>query len=411
MKNIRNNFLIILGIALLGEIYFYPFYYLRFRFSAGVIALGVLLLSVDNLNALKLSYQVSSIVFILRTIIERVTNPNIFLIDAIGVAFPGAAFYAIYCILFYLFDIRKFKDSTVGITVSLFGIDVISNIFETIISNSFNPELFRYIIYIGLIRSITIALINIFILKSHNKIKQKEYLLRYVQLNNFVSNIQAEMFYLKKSSKDIEDVMSESYDLYNRNKENPNIKEAALEIARKIHEIKKDYYRVINGFDSFVNNFEKNKPMKFKDIFFIIESNANRIVERSLKSVEIEFIAKDNVSINKYYPIFTVLNNLIANAIDSIKDTGKITVTEEVDSNLVVLTVKDNGEGIENELIPYIYNPGFTTKFDDNTGSQSTGIGLSHISNIITELNGEIKVNSNKNGTEFKILIPIENLG
>ncbi len=63
--------------------------------------------------------------------------------------------------------------------------------------------------------------------------------------------------------------------------------------------------------------------------------------------------------------------------------------------------------------MPYIFNPGFTTKFDQNTGGEpSTGIGLAHVKNIVEHLKGTIIVESKKNiGTTFKISIPLDSLG
>src|SRR5699024_3397635 len=116
--------------------------------------------------------------------------------------------------------------------------------------------------------------------------KKDEYHKRYIQLNILISNIQAEMFYLKKSAKDIEEVMSKSYSLYSENKANGEIATKALGIAREVHEVKKDYYRVLDGFDSFLKEFEANEGMHLKDIAFIIESNTKRYI----KDKEIDFI-------------------------------------------------------------------------------------------------------------------------
>jgi two-component system sensor histidine kinase YcbA len=75
----------------------------------------------------------------------------------------------------------------------------------------------------------------------------------------------------------------------------------------------------------------------------------------------------------------------------------------------IVLT--DEGTGIEEDLIPFLFSPGFTTKFDKDTGQASTGIGLSHIQNILEELNGTINIQSVVNkGSTFEIVIPLNSL-
>ncbi len=63
--------------------------------------------------------------------------------------------------------------------------------------------------------------------------------------------------------------------------------------------------------------------------------------------------------------------------------------------------------GIEQDILPYIFNPGFTTKFDEHTGKSSTGIGLFHVKNIVEDLNGFISVKSHlEQGTTFILTIP-----
>ena len=71
----------------------------------------------------------------------------------------------------------------------------------------------------------------------------------------------------------------------------------------------------------------------------------------------------------------------------------------------VEIIVKDNGNGIPQNIIDKIFQPFFTTK---PTG-QGTGLGLSLAYDIITkEHNGTIKVESKESeGSEFIIQLPI----
>jgi signal transduction histidine kinase len=70
----------------------------------------------------------------------------------------------------------------------------------------------------------------------------------------------------------------------------------------------------------------------------------------------------------------------------------------------VLLTVKDNGNGIPQKVIDKIFQPFFTTK---PTG-QGTGLGLSLSYDIIKAHSGEIKVETKEGeGSEFIIKLPI----
>jgi signal transduction histidine kinase len=72
-------------------------------------------------------------------------------------------------------------------------------------------------------------------------------------------------------------------------------------------------------------------------------------------------------------------------------------------ANYVEVTVSDTGVGINQEALPSIFNPFFTTK------PQGSGLGLSIVYRIMTEHHGEIHVDSEPNkGTTFSVLLPTE---
>jgi signal transduction histidine kinase len=99
-----------------------------------------------------------------------------------------------------------------------------------------------------------------------------------------------------------------------------------------------------------------------------------------------------------------VWTNLIDNAIDALKGSGKICVGTCRDYDHVVVEIVDNGPGIPPEVQPRIFEPFFTTK---GVGS-GTGLGLS-ISNAIVanRHGGEIEFESKPGETRFKIRLPI----
>lgn len=409
MDKNKKYFIAIITITLFGEMYFYPFQD-AFRFSAGVLALSLALLLYTDLKEIYLGILTGLSVFVLRGFINSLKFSGNAL-EILKIDFPGSIYYALFGILAYFTSLRKHSDNAIKTILTLFSIDIICNIFESSLRNNLNLNLFHYILIIGLIRSIASYTIFIIFKNQELLIRKKEHQKRYTQLNTIISNIQAEMFYLNKSMKDIENVMSKSHSLYQNHKDNMEISKTALDIAREVHEIKKDYYRVISGLEGFIKDFEENDAMSFKDIGLIIEDNINRYVEQNNKKVNINLKINDNVYIKKYYFLFTILNNLIINAIDASKENGNIQVIQLQDSENIILKISDDGEGIEEDILPYIFNPGFTTKFDKHTGEPSTGIGLSHIKNIVENLNGSIDIESKKNmGTTFTISIPLNSL-
>ncbi|MGN0015303.1 MAG: sensor histidine kinase [Candidatus Gastranaerophilaceae bacterium] len=98
----------------------------------------------------------------------------------------------------------------------------------------------------------------------------------------------------------------------------------------------------------------------------------------------------------------SVLLNLLYNGIDAIDKNGRITVkTAGKENNKVVLYVKDSGKGIPENIIPKIFEEGFTTKIEGN------GQGLAICRKLIEQQYGEIKLHkTGSDGTEFELLIP-----
>ena len=69
-----------------------------------------------------------------------------------------------------------------------------------------------------------------------------------------------------------------------------------------------------------------------------------------------------------------------------------------------ILEIEDNGGGIDEDVLPKIFDPYFTTKHQ----SQGTGIGL-YMSKVIVEQNmhGTLEAFNVNNGMLFRVLIPM----
>jgi two-component system, NtrC family, sensor kinase len=104
-----------------------------------------------------------------------------------------------------------------------------------------------------------------------------------------------------------------------------------------------------------------------------------------------------------------VLLNLYNNAFYAVAEKKKqlggkyepvVSVTTKKENDKVIITVRDNGNGIPERVRDKIFQPFFTTK---PTG-QGTGLGLSLSYDIIKAHGGEIKVESKEGeGVEFTI--------
>jgi len=101
-----------------------------------------------------------------------------------------------------------------------------------------------------------------------------------------------------------------------------------------------------------------------------------------------------------------VFLNLIINAAQSIKGTGKITIAAAPDNETeeIVIEIHDTGQGIPKEIQGQLFDPFYTTKEE----GQGTGLGLSVVYGIIQKHYGSITVQSNLGqGASFFIRLPL----
>lgn len=102
--------------------------------------------------------------------------------------------------------------------------------------------------------------------------------------------------------------------------------------------------------------------------------------------------------------VVQVVSNLIANAIDSLRDDGRLEITVDADGDAAILAVEDDGSGIEPALQEKIFEPFFTTKKD-----VGTGLGLWISRNIVEHLGGTITLATPESGkgARFEVRLPL----
>ncbi|MBN1636686.1 MAG: PAS domain S-box protein [Deltaproteobacteria bacterium] len=161
------------------------------------------------------------------------------------------------------------------------------------------------------------------------------------------------------------------------------------------------------------------------DVYEVIQDVVD-LTSKSLPKnirVSVQKIDKDLLVYMDQTQLTQVLLNLIINARDAIPDgqNGNISISireKSIDENtrqkyllndagnFIMIDIRDNGIGINKEILPKIFDPFFTTKIKGP--EKGTGLGLSITYNIITNAGGTILVQSeNGKGSCFSILIPL----
>ena len=105
------------------------------------------------------------------------------------------------------------------------------------------------------------------------------------------------------------------------------------------------------------------------------------------------------------------LMNLMTNAAEAIGSRGEIVITTAPAGAMrcpgqgrqVTLQVSDNGNGIEKESLPRIFEPFYTKKI---MGRSGTGLGLMVVWNTMEDHNGSVAVDSGRHGSCFTLSFP-----
>jgi signal transduction histidine kinase len=96
-----------------------------------------------------------------------------------------------------------------------------------------------------------------------------------------------------------------------------------------------------------------------------------------------------------------VLTNLVTNAYDAIDERGSLRVTASIEGRTALITVEDDGPGIERSLVERIFEPFYTTK------QQGTGLGLAIVRRLVEAHGGSVHVGSDGfRGAGFFVRLP-----
>ncbi|NRT64828.1 MULTISPECIES: sensor histidine kinase [Clostridium] len=406
---LKNSVLFSVLISILAQIYIYPFNS-RFVLGVGVIVIGLIFSISENIYPVLIGIITGTITASIRSIGLLMSSSN-YSNDIIMQFMPAAIFYIIYGILGTIFPLTRRNKSIIHLYLSLISFDIICNTAEILVRNMFSISTIKVIIVTALVRAFIQC--SAFLIYKYQKlyIKTLEHQKRYAELNLMVSKIYAEAFYLQKSTNDLNTIMREAYNLYEMNKDKEEFSVKALSLAQNAHEIRKNNDRVLRGINQLVQNVEKAEYMSMSEIFCIISDNTKRQIDNVNSNIFIKFKLEEDYSIKRYYDIFAILNNLIINAIEACSGDNMINVIGEISQKELLLDVSDNGTGIDKDVLPYIFNIGFSTKFNEETGAMSTGIGLCHVKNLLENLGGSIEVESDiDRGTKFLVKIPLSSI-
>jgi two-component system C4-dicarboxylate transport sensor histidine kinase DctB len=156
-------------------------------------------------------------------------------------------------------------------------------------------------------------------------------------------------------------------------------------------------------------SYEDGESIQRQDLALLIKKSIN-LYQDKLKERQVN-INLDNLQSSvtvKINPLKLdlVLTNIIQNAIDAMNkcDQPVITIAMVSSNDKAIITIEDQGDGIDSRVMGQLFDPYFTTK-DIGKG---LGLGLSICYEIIQEYHGSIVAENRANGARFTITLPFE---
>lgn len=183
----------------------------------------------------------------------------------------------------------------------------------------------------------------------------------------------------------------------------PQVKEMTASVARTLIEQIDHLSKIASDFSQFANiGNQRNEVFDLHDVLYSLASlydpmeNLNFAWEPVQQQV---MLYADKTQLNR---LFT---NLMQNAIEAPENQHKrtIEVTEQLNGEYIIVSIKDNGGGIPVHTRDKIFMPNFTTK------SSGTGLGLAMSKSIAEQSHGDIWFETiDGEGTTFFVKLPVQ---
>ena len=144
----------------------------------------------------------------------------------------------------------------------------------------------------------------------------------------------------------------------------------------------------------------KKEPVNVKCL--ITKATAHLLIPMEIKNQTLEISGDENVSfMGDLNWSSEAIANIVKNCVEHTPDGGMISISFRETSLFTLIYISDNGQGIDKEDLPYIFNRFYKGK---NAHNDSIGIGLAMSKSIIESQGGSIEVSGKTDkGSHFII--------
>ena len=389
----------------------------NFRVSMGILLLPILIFLYQAIAVTPIVLLAGAGVYLSRVLIHSLQYG--FAVHSLLDFFPELIFYYVYGGLFQLhFRKHSYKLPHSGCFLALIFMDFLANLTELVCRlqlDAFTVSLQTNILLVALVRTLILWAVITGLSQYRFLLISEEHAHRYQRLILLISKLNSEIIWMHKNTAMIEQTMAKSYQLFSQLQESqvdPQLTQNALTVAKDIHEVKKEYLMILRGISEALELNLHDGDMQLSDILTVLQNSIHMLATEKGKKLDIQISMESDFKTDKHYFLLSIFRNLFTNAVEANLD-GSIllNLVQREQGDQYLFEVADNGPGIPEENLAQIFNPGFSTKINFQTGEVSRGLGLNLAEDIVkNQFNGSIRVESQPGKTVFYITVPKQQL-
>lgn len=193
--------------------------------------------------------------------------------------------------------------------------------------------------------------------------------------------------------------------LYGANLQNKKISnESRASFQDKLMSRLQDLEQQVNDMLLFAKSGKQQvvEPISINELLKSSIQSLDAIVKKESAQITFKLCENDCQILGNESALTGAIHNLVLNSIQVIKEDVQIEISSYCKDGYALMSVRDNGKGIDKELADKIFEPFYTSR------SQGTGLGLAVVKSVANAHQGDVKLVSQPGeGAHFCIHIPL----
>ncbi len=151
----------------------------------------------------------------------------------------------------------------------------------------------------------------------------------------------------------------------------------------------------------------KRQPLDIRNIIRKVALDIKPFLESRGQQVKYSYPSLLSKTLGDRRWLEQVLLNLIHNGSKNSNEDSVISITVQENEQCIVVSVHDNGSGIETQEIPHVFNEFYQSSDPARNRNDGAGLGLTIVKDIIRKHQGEVYISSlPRNGTTVSFTLP-----